>query len=60
MLACVSPYPEQDISGFSALNEHFAQQGGEGLGQMMSLVNMYFQQVLHCMAKCPSQQRAEQ
>ena len=35
----------QDISGFSALNEHFSQQGGEGLGHMMSLVNMYFQQV---------------
>ena len=35
----------QDISGFSALNEHFAQDGGEGLGSMMSLVNMYFQQV---------------
>ena len=36
----------QDISGFSALNEHFAQQGGDGLGQMMSLVNMYFQQMI--------------
>ena len=35
----------QDISGFSALNEFFSQQGGDGLGTMMSLVNMYFQQV---------------
>ena len=35
----------QDISGFSALNEFFSQQGGDGLGSMMSLVNMYFQQV---------------
>ena len=35
----------QDISGFSALNEFFSQQGGDGLGTLMSLVNMYFQQV---------------
>ena len=40
-----SVFASQDISGFSALNEHFAQQGGEGLGCMMNLVNMYFQQV---------------
>ena len=42
----------QDISGFSALNEHFAQQGGDGLGQMMSLVNMYFQQMIKITAAC--------
>lgn len=36
----------QDISGFSALNEFFSQQGGDGLGTMMSLVNMYFQQMI--------------
>ena len=35
----------QDISGFSRLNERFAKEGGEGFGKMMSLINMYFQQV---------------
>ena len=44
----------QDISGFSALNEFFSQQGGDGLGTMMSLVNMYFQQVRRIVADSAS------
>ena len=43
----------QDISGFSALNEFFSQQGGDGLSTMMSLVNMYFQQVRPAMLSTP-------
>ena len=46
------PTLAQDISGFSALNEHFAKDGGDGLGQMMSLVNMYFQQMIKITSAC--------
>jgi hypothetical protein len=50
--SCVRIAHAQDISGFSALNEHFAKQGGDGLGQMMSLVNMYFQQMIKITSSC--------
>ncbi|KAL1525790.1 hypothetical protein AB1Y20_020631 [Prymnesium parvum] len=41
-----------DISGFSKLNERFATQGGEGFGRMMSLINMYFQQMIKIITAC--------
>ena len=42
----------QDISGFSQLNEYFAQLGGVGLGQMMALVNVYFQKMIKICSSC--------
>ncbi|KAL3921149.1 MAG: hypothetical protein SGPRY_005001, partial [Prymnesium sp.] len=41
-----------DISGFSQLNERFAPYGGEGFGQMMSLVNFYFTQMTKIISAC--------
>ena len=42
----------QDISGFSQLNDDFAQQGGAGLGEMMALVNVYFQLMIKICSSC--------
>lgn len=41
-----------DISGFSQLNEYFAQLGGVGLGKMMALVNVYFQKMIKICSSC--------
>ena len=34
------------------MDERFAKQGGEGFGKMMSLINMYFQQMIKITAAC--------
>tara|TARA_B110001452_G_scaffold161034_1_gene134039 strand:- start:557 stop:4195 length:3639 start_codon:yes stop_codon:yes gene_type:complete len=47
-----APCDWQDISGFSQLNEYFAQLGGVGLGKMMALVNVYFQQMIKICSSC--------
>jgi class 3 adenylate cyclase len=47
-----APLARQDISGFSHLNEYFAQLGGVGLGKMMALLNVYFQKMIKICTSC--------